>query len=190
MYDISMLRKACWPRLPGSLGFYRSVRGSLAASLLCATVAQAEERHATSTAVIEIGSAADWQIPHGEVSSGPYVALEFEALRDRLEIEIGVSPQFGSHQTALSSELILKTPVFSTDKFEVLFGIGPQWEYRTSGSELRNSLSAQAQLELEYWPSPERKFGWFVEYEYGRAFGPDRTQSMGIQFGLLVPIIP
>jgi hypothetical protein len=125
----------------------------MAASLLCATVAQAAERQTTSAAVIEIGSAAEWQIPHGEVSSGPFVALEFETLRDRLEIEIGVSPQFGSHQTDLASELILKTPVFSSEKFEVMFGIGPQWEYHVTGGELRNSLGAEAQLELEYWPS-------------------------------------
>jgi hypothetical protein len=162
--------------------------GSLAASLLSATVAQAEERETTSAVVVEIGSAAEWQMPHGDVSSGPYVALEFEALRDRLEIEIGVSPQFGSHQTDLASELILKTPIFSTSKLEVMFGVGPQWEYHLSGSELRNSLGAEAQLELEYWPSPERKFGWFVEYQYGRAFGPDSTQSIGVQLGLLVRI--
>jgi hypothetical protein len=179
-----MLTK-CGPRLLDLLGRYQPVSKALAASLLYATVAQAEERQ---TAVIEIGSAAEWQIPHGDRSFGPYVALEFEAFRDRLEIEIGVSPQFGSHQTDLASELILKTPVFSWEKFEVIFGVGPQWEYHVAGSELRNSLGAEAQLELEYWPLADRKFGWFVEYQYGRAFTSDHTQSIGIQFGLLISI--
>jgi hypothetical protein len=163
------------------------VAAPLAASLLCATLAQAEERE-KAAAVIEIGSAAEWQIPRAEFSSGPYVALEFEAVRDRLEIEIGVSPQFGSHQTALASELILKTPIFSSEKIEVMFGVGPQWEYHVTGGELRNSISAEAQLEFEYWPSADRKFGWFVEYQYDRAFTSDRTQSIGVQFGLLIPI--
>src|SRR5262249_4223350 len=98
--------KAYWPRLRCLLLTYRAA-GSLAASLLCATLAQAEERE-KSAAVLEIGSAAEWQILHGEFSSGPYVALEFELLRDWLEIEIGFSPQFGSHQTDLASELIVK----------------------------------------------------------------------------------
>ena len=182
-----MLRKACRLRLLGLLVSCPAVMESLATSLLCATAAQAEERQTTS-AVIEIGSVAEWQIPHGEFSSGPYVALEFEMLRDWLEIEIGVSPQFGNHQTDLASELILKTPVFSSEKFEVMFGVGPQWEYHVTGGELRNSLGAEAQLELEYWPSVDRKFGWFVEYQYGRAFSSDHTQSIGVQFGLLIPI--
>ena len=152
------------------------LRESLAASLLCATLAQAEERE-KSAAVLEICSAAEWQIPHGEFSSGPYVALKFELLRDWLEIEIGVSPQFGSHQTDLASELIVKTPVFSSEKIEVMVGLGPQWEYHVTGVELRHSLGAEAQLELEYWPSAHRKFGWFVEYQYGRTFTSDRAQS-------------
>jgi hypothetical protein len=179
--------KACQPQLLGLLLRYCAVTGSFAASLLCATLAQAEERE-KSAAVIEIGSAAEWQIPRGEFSSGPYVALEFEAVRDRLEIEIGVSPQFGSHQTDLASELILKMPVFSSEKIEVMFGVGPQLEYHVTGGELRNSVGAEAQLELEYWPSADRKFGWFVEYQYDRAFSSDRTQSIGVQFGLLIPI--
>ena len=179
--------KASRPQLLGLLLRYHAVTGSLAASLLCATLAQAEERE-KSAAVIELGAAAESQIVHGEFSSGPYVALEFEAVRDWLEIEIGVSPQFGSHQTDLASEFILKTPVFLMDKLEVMFGVGPQWEYHVTGGELRNSLGAEVQLELEYWPSTDRKFGWFVEYQYGRAFTSDRTQSIGVQFGLLVPI--
>jgi hypothetical protein len=75
-----------------------AVTVSLAASLLCATQTQAQERE-KSAAVIEIGAAAESQMVHGEFSSGPYVALEFEAVRDWLEIEIGVSPQFSGHQT-------------------------------------------------------------------------------------------
>ncbi len=183
-----MLRRGCRPQLPGLLGRYCALTAPLAALLLCVTVAQAEERQTKSAAVIEIGSAAEWQIPHGDTSFGPYVALEFEALKDRLEIEIGLSPQFGGHQTDLASELILKTPVFSSEKIEVVFGVGPQWEYHVTGGELRNSLGAEAQLELEYWPSADRKFGLFVEYQYGRAFGSDRTQSIGVQFGLLIPV--
>jgi hypothetical protein len=176
--------KACPVQLLGLL--LRSI-GFLAASLLCPTLAQAEDRE-KSAAVIEIGSSTEWQIPQREFSSGPYVALEFEAVRDWLEIEIGVSPQFGSYQTDLASELILKTPVFSTERIEVMFGVGPQWEYHVMGGELRNSLGVEAQLELEYWPSPDRKFGWFVEYQHGLTFTSDRTQSTGLQFGLLIPI--
>jgi hypothetical protein len=179
--------KVCWPGLLGLSLRYRAVTGSLVASLLCATMAQAEERE-KSAAVIEIGSAAEWQIPHGEFSLGPYVALEFEAVRDRLEIEIGVSAQFGRHQTDLANELILKTPVFTFKKIEVMFGVGPQWEYHVTAGELRNSFGVEVQLEFEYWPSADRKFGWFVDYQYDRAFTSDRTQSIGVQFGLLIPI--
>jgi len=187
MYDILGATKAWQPQLLDLLLRYCAVRGSFAACLLCATPAQAEERE-KSAAVIEIGAAAESQIVHGEFSSGPYVALEFEAVRDWLEIEIGVSPQFGSHQTDLASEFILKTPIFLMDKLEVMLGVGPQWEYHVTGGELRSSVGAEVQLELEYWPSADRKFGWFVEYQYDRTFTSDRTQSIGVQFGLLIPI--
>jgi hypothetical protein len=189
MGDVRHLRasKGCRPQLLRLLLTYRFVTTSLAASVLCATLAQAEERE-KSAAVIELGAGAESQIVDGEFSSGPYVALEFEAVKGWLEIEIGVSPQFGSHQTDLASEFILKAPVFQMDKLEIMFGVGPQWEYHVAGGELRNSVGAEAQLELEYWPSTDRKFGWFVEYQYGRAFTSDRAQSFGVQFGLLVPI--
>ena len=80
--------KECRPQLLGLLLTYRFVMASLATSVLCATVAHAEEREKLA-AVIELGAELESQIVDGEFSAGPYVALEIEAVKDSLEIEIG-----------------------------------------------------------------------------------------------------
>jgi hypothetical protein len=69
----------------------------ISASLLCIVTAQAGEKE--SFAELEIGAASEWSLPGGGSSLGPSAALEFTAIKDRLEIELGVSPRFGNGQT-------------------------------------------------------------------------------------------
>jgi hypothetical protein len=38
-----------------------------------------------------------------------------------------------------------------------------------------------------FWPTPDRKFGWFIEPSYSYDFGKSQ-QSLGISGGLLIGI--
>ena len=59
-----------------------------AASLFLCMTAQAEEKE--PVAIIELGVAGEWSLP-GTSSFGPSAAIEFEPIKEWLEIEIGAA---------------------------------------------------------------------------------------------------
>jgi hypothetical protein len=156
---------------------------------LLASQAQAEDKkESDSIAELEIGAAGEWGLPNGEFGVGPSAAIEFTAVRDRLEIELGISPLFDRGETEWGTELIFKTPVASYDSMEVTFGLGPAWQYKIGDGEITNSLAGEAQFDFQFWQLPERKLGWFVEPSYGYSFAGNHEQSLGVTVGLLIAI--
>jgi hypothetical protein len=165
-----------------------AIAGS-AALLLCAAPAQAQDKDKEPSAELEIGAAGEWASPGGVSSFGPSAAVEFAPIKDRLEIELGVSPMFSRGQTQYDTGLVFKTPLplGLPENVEILFGGGPSWLH-TVGGEVTNSLGATAQLDFEFWQLPERKIGWFVEPSYGYSFGREHEQSLGMTVGVLFAI--
>lgn len=166
---------------------HAAVIGLMAAVLLFAANARAEDNEKEASAELEIGSASEWGLAGGEASFGPSAALEFNAIKDRLEIEVGVAPLFDRGQTEWNTELIFKTPLISYGNIEVTLGMGPEWQHRSSGEEKTNSMSGETELDFQVW-RPDRKFGWFVQPSYGYSFSSDHEQSLGVTMGLLIAI--
>jgi hypothetical protein len=84
------------------------------------------------------------------------------AARDWLEIEAGISALFGNGQTEWGAEFVV--------------------------AENTASIGGVAVLDFQFWPLPDRKFGWFVEPSYGLDFGKGHQQSLGVTAGLLIAI--
>jgi hypothetical protein len=66
--------------------------------------------------------------------------------------------------------------------------IGPEWVHATKYSVTTNSVSGEAVLDFMFWPSPKRRFGWYLEPGYEYNFGRGHEQSLGISGGLLISI--
>jgi hypothetical protein len=79
-------------------------------------------------------------------------------------------------------------PYSLSDQIEVMPGIGPAWIYKTGRDGTTNSLGAVALIDFQIWPTRERNFGWFIKPSYGYDFGREHEQSLGVTFGLLIPI--
>jgi hypothetical protein len=154
--------------------------GSLAALLLFAGAAWADEKE--PTAVVAIGGVTEWSLTEGGTKSGPTVSVEFTPIPNWLEIEIGVSSLFGRGQTEWSGDLIFKKPFTLSDKVEFMIGIGPEWKISSK------SVAAEAVLDFMFWPGPERKIGWFLEPTYSYDFGSGHEKSLGGSVGLLIAI--
>jgi hypothetical protein len=154
----------------------------IAALLLFAGEAAAEEKE--PTAIVEIGSAGEWGLRGGS-AYGPSVAVELTPIKDWLEIEAGISPLFGGGHTEWGTDLLFKKPFTLSDKVEFMVGLGPTWSYVTGGG---SKFGGEVALDFMFWPSRERKFGWFVEPTYGYSFSKDHEQSLGISVGLLIAI--
>jgi hypothetical protein len=147
---------------------------------LCVSAAWAEEKE--PAAIIELGAAGEWDFPQGKL--GPSAAVEFTPIKDWLEIEAGVSPLFGAGQTEWSTDLLFKKPFTLSNTVEFMIGVGPEWTFSREGTKTAGEVA----LDFMFWPTPDRKFGWFLEPSYSYSFSTGHEQSLGASVGLLVPI--
>jgi hypothetical protein len=154
----------------------------IVASLLFAANAQAEERE--PSAIVEIGGAVEWGIPGGGSSFGPTAAVEFTPIKNWLEIEAGVSTRFGGGHTEWSTDLVFKKPFTLSNTLEFMVGVGPEWTFTKEGTK----IAGEVVLDFMFWPTPDRKFGWFLEPTYSYSFSRGHEQSLGVSAGLLIAI--
>jgi hypothetical protein len=163
--------------------------GLMTALLLFTAQARAEEKDKKEPfAEIEFGGAGEWGLSNGGSSFGPTVAVEFTPIEHWLEIEAGVTPLFSRGQTEWGTDLIFKKPWTLSKTVEFMVGAGPEWRHTTGSSQTANSLAGEVVLDFQIWPSPDRKFGWFVEPIYSYSFSKEHEQALGVNVGLLITI--
>jgi len=156
--------------------------------VLCLTVAlslfagEAWFEEKEPTAIVELGAAGEWAFPSGRL--GPTAAVEFTPIKDWLEIEAGISTLFSGGQPEWSTDLLFKKPFTLSDKVEFMFGVGPEWTFSRDGTKVAGEVAA----DFMFWPTPDRKFGWFLEPSYSYSFSQGHEQSLGVSVGFLIPI--
>jgi hypothetical protein len=155
-----------------------------AAVALTNVQARAEEKEKEPLAIIELGGAGEWALSGGS-SFGPSAAVEFEPIKNWLEIEIGTGPLFGRGHSEWDTDVLFKKPFTLSDKVEFMVGAGPQWSQPFNGA---GSLGAEFALDFMFWPTRDRKYGWFIEPTYSYSFAREHEQSLGVSLGLLIPI--
>ncbi len=162
---------------------WRAILGLMATLLLFAGNARAEEKE--PSAVVEIGGAGEWGLRDGGSSFGPSAAVEFTPLKNRLEIEAGIAPLFGGGHAEWNTDVLFKKPFTLSDTVELMIGVGPEWIYTAGGA---GKIGGDAALDFQFWPWPERKFGWFLEPSYSYSFSGGYEQSIGVSVGLLIAL--
>lgn len=155
----------------------------------CAGFASAQEKkEPEEAAVIELGAAPSRNLTDRSSSIGPTAAVEITPVEKWLELEAGVTPNFGHHTTEWASDLLFKKPWTLSRTVEFMAGIGPEW-IRTTESGTRDSVACEAVLDFMFWPRRwAHKFGWYVEPAYEYDFGRGHERSAGMSFGFLIAI--
>jgi hypothetical protein len=174
---------------PDLTHIYLGVAAAAVVSLggFASTLAHAGEKgEKEPLAIVELGGSGEWAFT-GQTSVGSSVAVEFEPIKDWLEIEVGTGPLFGKDHAHWDTDLLFKKPFILSDKVEFMVGAGPQWSQSFNGG---GALGAEFALDFMIWPTKDRKFGWFVEPTYSYSFGSEHEQSLGMSLGLLIPIQP
>lgn len=159
----------------------RHVLMLLPLALLLPCDAQAGDKE--PTAIVELGGAEEWNSPASS-SFGPSAAVEFTPIKEWLEIEAGIAPMFHAGRAEWETDLLFKKPFTLTDKLEFMIGAGPQVTFAPGGSKIAGEVA----LDFMFWPTPDRKFGWFVEPAYSYSFSRGHEQSLGTTVGLLIAI--
>jgi hypothetical protein len=151
------------------------------APLLFTASAQAEDKE--PTAIVELGAAGEWGLP-GASSFGPSLAVEFTPIKEWLEIEAGVAPMFRGGRSEWDTDLLFKKPFTLSDKVEFMGGVGPQWTFSPEGTKIAGEFA----LDFMFWPTSDRKYGWFLEPTYSYSFSRGHEQSLGVSLGMLISI--
>jgi hypothetical protein len=157
---------------------YTAIVAGLA--LCLANAAQADDKE--PIAVVGIGAQGEWGVP-GATSIGPSVSVEFDVIKDWLEVEVGTARMFSRGGRSWDSDLVFKKPFTLSKTVEFMIGAGPALSYSRDGG---SKWGATAALDFMIWPLPERRFGWFVEPSYTDLKGGDK--SLAVSVGLLVSI--
>jgi hypothetical protein len=122
--------------------------------------------------------------PRAAPASAPRRPFEFTAIKDWLEIEVGVTTLFPSGQAEWKTDLLFKKPYTLSDKVEFMIGAGPEWTFAREETKIAGELA----LDFMIWPTSARKFGWFVEPTYSYSFSKGHEQSLGVSVGLFIAI--
>jgi hypothetical protein len=139
-------------------------------------------------AILELGNVVSRNLSDHESSFGPTLAVEMEPIKNRLELEAGVTPLFTGHSTEWGVDLLFKKPWTLSRKVEFMAGAGPEWLHSRRSGVASNSIAGEIVLDFMFWPSKKRRFGWYLEPGYEYNFGPGHEHSIGIAGGLLIAI--
>ena len=162
----------------------RAVCVAVSVVALTAMQTRAEEKEKEPLAIVEIGGSGSWTLS-GDSSFGPTVGVEFEPIKNWLEIEVSTGPMFGNGIREWDTDILFKKPFTLSDKLEFMVGAGPQWGNAIGGS---TKAGVEFALDFFFWPTPDRKLGWFLEPSYSYTFVGGHEQSLGVNVGLFIPI--
>jgi hypothetical protein len=141
-----------------------------------------------AAAILELGAEPARSLSGGGWSLSPTVAAEVTPIENWLELEFGVTPTFTHHSTEWDTDLLFKKPWTLSKKVEFMFGVGPEWIHIRENGITTNSVAGEIALDFMFWPSPKRRFGWYIEPAYDYTFGRSHDQAIGVSIGLLISV--
>ena len=141
-----------------------------------------------AAAILELGAEPARRLSGGGWTLSPTVAAEVTPIENWLELEFGVTPTFTNHSTEWDADLLFKKPWTLSKKVEFMFGVGPEWIHIRENGVNTNSVAGEIALDFMFWPSPKRRFGWYIEPAYDYTFGRSHDQGIGVSIGLLISI--
>jgi hypothetical protein len=130
----------------------RAVFVAVSVVALTAMQAQAEEKEKEPLAIVEIGGSGGWTLS-GDSSFGPTVGIEFEPIKNWLEIEIGTGPMFGNGIRELDTDILFKKPFTLSNKVELWSAPGRngamRWVVRQKPASSSRSISCFGRHRIE-----------------------------------------
>ncbi len=149
---------------------------------------QSDPPEKEAAAILEVGAEPARSLSGGGWTLSPTVAVEVTPIENWLELEFGVTPTFSHHSTEWDTDFLFKKPWTLSKKVEFMFGGGPEWIHIRENGITTNSLAGEIALDFMFWPSPKRRFGWYIEPAYDYTFGRSHDQAISVSIGLLISV--
>jgi hypothetical protein len=168
----------------------RSALPALALTAVTSTVASAQSTVSTPPAdddhviVYELGWAGEYSSAEGFHAKGATFAFEVTPVKDRLELECGVTAIRASGVTETSVDLLFKKPWSFSKQVEFMAGAGPEIIHAT-GPDAGTFWGLSAVGDFMFWPT--KNVGWYLEpgYELDFRLGA-RRQGLAMAGGLII----
>ena len=154
------------------------------ALLIAGRAPQAFGEELDHTLIFGVGGASEVELQSGSLNSGVNVFVEYEAIENWLELELGVSILKAEGGWEVPIDLLLKKPFRLARGVELMIGVGPQI-VRISGTE-RNGTFVAGELVFDFMFWPSRHIGLWVEPSYTLLFRDGVSHSLGATGGLLI----
>ncbi len=162
-----------------------SSSGAVAALLAVVPMtADAEERRGRDdhTIIVGVGSATELELRDRSLHPGVNVMVEWDAIEDWLELEVGASVLAVNRGSEVPVDLLIKKPFWLAPGAELMVGIGPE-VVQIWGAENGTHFGGELALDFMFWPS--RRVGFWIEPSYDVLFDGRVSDGGGVTSGLL-----
>ena len=130
------------------------------------------------------GGTVERELGDGSLHSGGNVMVEWDAVEDWLEFEVGASVLTAHQGLEAPIDLLVKKPLKLTHWAEFMVGIGPEL-VRVTGANNGTYFGGAVALDFMFWPWG-RRVGLWIEPEYDLVLHNGTGGGIGTTGGLLL----
>jgi hypothetical protein len=136
------------------------------------------------TLIVGVGGAGELEPREGSFHPGASVFLEYEAIENWLELELGASLLAAEHGVEVPIDLLLKKPFRLSRGVEFMAGLGPEIVHVTGTDRDGTFGGIEFALDFMFWPS--QRVGLWVEPSYDVVFRGGVSHGIGSTGGVMV----
>jgi hypothetical protein len=133
--------------------------------------------------IVGVGGAMELELADGSLHPGVNVMIEWDALENWLELELGASVLTAERGVEVPIDLLVKKPFKLGRWAELMIGVGPE-VVRFTGANKGTYFGGEVAFDFMFWPS--HRFGLWVEPTYDFLFQGGVSHGLGSTGGLLI----
>jgi hypothetical protein len=137
------------------------------------------------TIIVGVGGATELELGDGSMHPGANVMVEWDAIENWLELEIGASLLAANRGVEAPIDLLIKKPFKLAPWAEFMVGVGPEVVAVANPTARATYFGAEFALDFMFWPWG-RRVGLWVEPEYDVIFNPGASSGIGTTGGVLL----
>ena len=136
------------------------------------------------TIIVGVGGAAELELGDGSVHPGANLMVEWDAIENWPELEVGASVLTAPGGVAVPIDLLVKKPFTLSRWAEFMVGVGPE-VVRVTGANKGTYFGGEVALDFMFWPWGKR-VGLWVEPEYDLTYQHGASSGIGTTGGVLI----
>jgi len=133
--------------------------------------------------IVGVGGAEELELGDGSLHLGANLIVEWDAIENWLELEVGASVLAASHGIEVPVDLLVKKPFKLTRWAELMIGVGPE-VVQVTGANKGTYFGGEVALDFMFWPWGRHVGLWF-EPEYDLVFHNGASSGVGSTGGVL-----